>query len=122
MTPFGSLLRFYRNERGIPLTDLARQIPLSVKILSAIETGRRRPPGREDISAIAKVLNLIPTEAAALAEAAQYSTPLLRLPENATPREYRLAHRVVSSLRRLSEPEMAAIHAVLDGELNLLRR
>lgn len=115
MTPFGSLLRFYRQERGIPLKVLAVRIGISQKNLSALESGARRPPEDNKIADICTSLTLSADERHALLEAARFSSPLIRLPGNANPQEYRLVHRVIASLRQLSAREITAIHTVLDG-------
>lgn len=115
MSPFGLVFRYLRNERGVPLKTLAAGLELSEKILSAIETGRRRPPNESQLSKIKKILRLNEEESRSLAEAARYSETRVRIPMRAKPMEYRLVHRLVEAVGGLSEQQVATIHTVLDS-------
>ena len=119
MSPFGSLLRYYRNERGIPPKELAAELGVSDKKISAIEIGRRRPPDEKDLARICKYLSLTEAESAALYEAAQLSHPHVRIPDNATPREYRLVHHFVRALGHLSDNQINVIHKTLNQRAGL---
>ncbi len=114
MSPFGSLLRYHRNERGILLKALAAELGISEKSLSAVETGRRRPFPDKEIERICKILRLTETESAALREAAQQSRPHLRIPTGVSPHRYRLAYRFIQSLEKLSEDQITAIQRALN--------
>lgn len=119
MSPFGSLLRYYRNERGIPLKTLAAEIGVSEKILSAIEVRRRRPLDEKNIERICKFLDLTEEESTALNEAAQLSHTYVRIPTGASPLEYRLVHRFIQSLGHLSDTQIAVIYRTLDQRVGL---
>lgn len=113
VTPFGSLLRYFRNQRGIALKALAAKIHISPKVLYALESGIRRPPTGDDLLALSDALSLRPNEARALAEAAQDSVTTLRIPRAATAREYRLAHQLFRHLGRLSDEQIDGIETLL---------
>lgn len=114
MSPFGSLLRYLRNERGILLKALAAELGISEKSLSAVETGRRRPFPDKQIEKICKLLCLSETESAALKVAAQQSHPHLRIPTGVSPHKYRLAYSFIQSLETLSEDQVTIIQRTLD--------
>lgn len=116
MNPFGLQLRYYRKERGIPLKALAEKVRISEKTLSAIETGRRRPPAGDFLRAVCKHLGLNENESAALEQAALDSPPYIRIPQQATPVHYRLVHRLIRSLPALSGDQIAVIHSILDRD------
>ena len=113
MTPFGVLLRYHRNERGITLKELAIHLGASQKTLSAIETGRQRPLQGEQFDLLCDRLSLLPAQRSELADAANHSVAHLRIPDNATPREWRLAHLLMQSLGKLSSEQIESIHAAL---------
>lgn len=119
MNPFGLELRYFRKERGISLRGLAdalaiENINLPETALSAIENGRRRPLSGEQLAAVCKCLQLNSDETAVLVEAGLDSSSFLRIPPLATPRQYRLAHRLFRKLTTLTERQITVIHATLD--------
>lgn len=114
MTPFGSLLRYFRCDRGMSTRHLATQVGFSQKCICAIEAGRKLPPQGEAFDQICRYLELTNSEKSALLDAARRSHNRLRIPTTATPRHYQLAHRVVESLEQLSSRQIQTIHAVLD--------
>ena len=113
MTPFGVLCRYYRNERGVTLKHLARQLGITQKTLSAIETGRQRPLQGEQFDLLCSCLGLLPAERDELADAANHSVAHLRIPDSATPREYRLVHQLIQSLGTLSAEQIESIQSAL---------
>lgn len=114
MSPFGALLRYLRNERGVDLRTLATQVGLGEKVLSAVETGRRRPLKKDQLEKIKKILRLNEEEAALLLEAARYSEARVRIPLTAKPNEYRLIHRMVEAVGGLSDHQLELMQSVLD--------
>lgn len=121
VNPFGLQLRFFRIDRGMSLSGLAdalarENISLNESILSAIETGRRGPLRGDQLAAVCKCLQLSGEEAAALAEAGLDSARFAQIPREATPRQFRLVHRLIRKLPTLSERQIAAIHATLDHD------
>ncbi len=115
MSPFGLMLRYMRNERGISLKSLAARVGISQKSLSAIETGRRHPPDQGLVEKISQALELGATEIHRLRESVNHSSPAIRIPYGATPRAYRLVHRLINRLDRLSARDMESIQAILES-------
>ena len=58
MNPFGTYVRTKREEAGMTLTELARQLEISPAYWSRIETGRENPPKDELIKKAATILGL----------------------------------------------------------------
>ena len=58
MNPFGIYVRTKREEVGMTLTELARQLEISPAYWSRIETGRENPPKDELIRKAATILGL----------------------------------------------------------------
>lgn len=58
MNPFGTYVRTKREEVGMTLTELARQLEISPAYWSRIETGRENPPKDELIKKAATILGL----------------------------------------------------------------
>ena len=58
MNPFGTYVRTKREEVGMTLTELARQLEISPAYWSRIETGRENPPKDELIRKAATILGL----------------------------------------------------------------
>jgi len=58
MNPFGTYVRTKREEVGMTLTELARQLEISPAYWSRIETGRENPPKDELIKKAAAILGL----------------------------------------------------------------
>ena len=57
-TPFGQTVRKRREEIGLGLRELARQVPMAAAYLSKIERGQFKPPAEEKIVKIADILDL----------------------------------------------------------------
>ncbi len=104
-----------RNERGISLKTLAARVGISQKSLSAIETGRRHPPDQGLVEEISQALELSAAETHRLQESVNHSSPVIRISYGATPRAYRLVHRLVSRLDRLSVQDIEAIQVILEN-------
>lgn len=58
MNSFGTYVRTKREEVGMTLTELARQLEISPAYWSRIETGRENPPKDELIKKAATILGL----------------------------------------------------------------
>jgi transcriptional regulator with XRE-family HTH domain len=56
----GALVRKYRRERGLTLTELAGRLPMSASNLSRLELGAQGPPADEVIAGLAKGLEIDP--------------------------------------------------------------
>jgi len=57
---FGKLVRNARERRDMTLTELARQVDVSIAYLSRIERDRENPPPDRLVTALAKALDLAP--------------------------------------------------------------
>ena len=114
MTPFGALLRYFREDRGISQHEMGRRLAEDSKLVSAIETGRRRPPKGEKLRRIRDVLLLSEAEFNQLSEAAEHSGYTLKIPREISPRRLQLAHRLVNSLGGLQQDQLTAIQAILE--------
>lgn len=115
MTPFGQLLRRERQERGLLLGDLAKQLRISSPYLSQLETGQRFvPDGFED--KVIKALSLSPTDANALRRAASVSRTHynIQLQRDATTEDRTLASDLAESFARLSPDAKASLRKILE--------
>ena len=68
LTPFGKLIRQYRNDKGLRLLDLAQRLELSPAFVSGVETGRKSIPDGY-VTAVTRALNLTAAESRALRHA-----------------------------------------------------
>ena len=114
MTPFGALLRYYREERGLSQFEMARQLSVDSKYISSIETGRRRPPSSELMSALYATLRLTEDQQSQLKMAAQNSSYVIRIPRSISPIGLQLVHRLVRCLEGLRPDQISAIQAFIE--------
>lgn len=119
MTPFGALLRSYRNERGITATALGRPLKLTRREISALETGRRGPPEEPILLEIREALDLTPGEYQALQQAALHSARTVRIPKDVSPNGVRLVHELVGSLGRLRPSQLVTISQFIKREAGM---
>lgn len=115
MTPFGALLRYYREVRGYSQQRIAQRISSDSKIISAIETGRRLPPEGDDFERLCAALNLSEDERRKLGQAAQESSYIIRISREETPRNIQFIHRVVKSLGDLGPEQVSMIEDLIQG-------
>lgn len=113
MSPLGSLLRFFRNERNITPAELGRPLKLDRKDISALETGRLGPPDEAVLLKIRDVLHLTSTEYQALLDAARHSTRTVRIPRQTSPGKFRLVHELMHSLDDLNPSQVDEIRRVI---------
>jgi DNA-binding XRE family transcriptional regulator len=109
-------MRFYRAERGLSQAELARRAGMEQRVLSAIETGRRRISGESEFMSLLNALALCEPEARQLREAQNMSSRRIRLPVDVTPRELRLIHQLASRVGDLGEEQIAQISRALKIE------
>lgn len=117
MTPFGELLRRERQERGLLLGDLAKQLRISVPYLSQIETGQRFvPDGFED--KVIKVLGLCQNDANAIHRAAAQSRSqyTINLDNSTSPEDRGLASELAMTFARLSPEAKAKLREAIKGD------
>lgn len=104
--PFGLLLRIYRISHGVSQRTLAEQVGLSERVLSSIETGRRRPPPDFAFAALKKACGLSAAEIQRLRDVAGMSSYRVRIPSSASAREILLVHRLIRSIGTLSTEQI----------------
>lgn len=118
MTPFGARLRELRAQRGVTLKELAATLQVSAAYLSALEHGRRGQPSAGLVHQVNEFFGLIWDDAEEMARLARQSQPKVTLDTGGlSPEATALANRLAGEIRRLSPEAVAAIGAVLDGEV-----
>lgn len=104
MTPFGQLMRYWRAEKQVTLTELSNFLDVSPAYLSALEHGKRGRPSFAMVDQICSYLNLIWDDAEALKQAAIYSHPKPVInTSDLSPQAVRLANLLAQNIDRLSE-------------------
>ena len=114
MTPFGIELRRLREERGINQKGLARLLGVPERLLSEVETGRRRPDALGDLGGVVEILDLSEFESRQLRESARLSSFSLTISREASPREIRAMNRLNLLLGRLTPKEISKLDQVID--------
>lgn len=79
LSKFGKTVRKLRIDKGVTLKAMAETLGKTSAYLSAVETGRKNPPGRL-VEQIATYFNLPPHEAEGLQQAAEESRTEVTLP------------------------------------------
>jgi transcriptional regulator with XRE-family HTH domain len=113
MTPFGLRLKFVRQCRGYSQLRLAELLRVSSRTISTLETGRRRPPSRDELERIGMTLGLGPEELRGLVEAAAISGYRVSIPVEAAPREIELVHLLVKQLGTLTDAQLMTLSSAL---------
>jgi transcriptional regulator with XRE-family HTH domain len=122
MTPFGERVRRLRRERGLLLKDMAAHLGVSSAYLSALERGERGKPTWTLIQGVIHYFNIIWDEADELARLADLSEPRVKVETGSTtPRKTLFANRLAREIAALSDQEVEALLAVLDGALERCR-
>ena len=116
MTPFGERVRRLRQERGLLLKDMAAHLGVSSAYLSALERGERGKPTWSLIQGTLHYFHIIWDEADELARLADMSDPRVKVDTAGTsPGATLLANRLAREIGSLTETEIEALLAVLDG-------
>ena len=116
MTPFGEKVRQLRQERGLLLKDMAAHLGVSSAYLSALERGERGKPTWSLIQGTLHYFHIIWDEADELARLADMSDPRVKVDTAGTsPGATLLANRLAREIASLTETEIEALLAVLDG-------
>ncbi len=116
MTPFGERVRQLRQERGLLLKDMAAHLGVSSAYLSALERGERGKPTWSLIQGTLHYFHIIWDEADELARLADMSDPRVKVDTAGTsPGATLLANRLAREIASLTETEIEALLAVLDG-------
>lgn len=114
MTPFGQRLRRIRDERRLPLKDMAAGLQVSPAYLSAMEHGHRGQPNRRFVHRVCQYLQIIWDEAEELQRLADISHPRVVVDTaGLSPAATELANRLAE---RIGELDEAAIERML-GEV-----
>ncbi len=123
MTPFGERVRQLRRERGLLLKDMAAHLGVSSAYLSALERGERGKPTWTLIQGVIQYFNIIWDEADHLARLADLSDPRIKIDTaSTTPRRTLLANRLARELGTLTEDDVEALLALLDGAQERARK
>jgi transcriptional regulator with XRE-family HTH domain len=123
MTPFGERVRRLRRERGLLLKDMAAHLGVSSAYLSALERGERGKPTWTLIQGVIHYFNIIWDEADELARLADLSEPRVKIDTGSTtPRKTLFANRLAREIGGLTDEDIVALLAVLDGALDRARR
>jgi transcriptional regulator with XRE-family HTH domain len=117
MTPFGERVRALRAERGLTLKRMAADLDLSAAYLSALEHGRRGPPSWGLVQRVCAYFDIIWDEAEALTRLARRSHPRVVVDTaGLSPRATELANMLAERIAELTEEDLAALRAQLDGK------
>jgi len=112
-SPLAVLLKYHRSRQGLSQKGLAYEAGLSVKALSALESGRRLPPNEATLRKLSRTLELSDRDLGELVQAATYSNYTVRIPDAASPDEMRLVHRLVRAVGRLTRSEIRRMASLL---------
>lgn len=114
MTPLGARLRALREERGVTLKDMARELRVSSAYLSALEHGRRGKPTWSLLQRIITYFNVIWDEAEELQRLAELSDPKVTIDTGGlAPEATELANRLATEIGRLSPEDLVFLKAEL---------
>lgn len=116
MTPFGVLLRYYREQRGLSQRSFSDRLGITNRALSSMETGKRRPPTDATIQRMGDILHLSAAELASLRQTTAVSTYTIRVSREVSPDRLVLAHQFVGGLATLGSDQIAAIRRMLDAD------
>jgi transcriptional regulator with XRE-family HTH domain len=123
MTPFGERVRQLRRERGLLLKDMAAHLGVSSAYLSALERGERGKPTWTLIQGVIHYFNIIWDDADELVRLADLSDPRVKIDTaGTTPRATLFANRLAREIGSLSDADLEALMAVLDGAQERGRR
>ena len=114
MTPLGARLRSLREERGVTLKDMARELRVSSAYLSALEHGRRGKPTWSLLQRMITYFNVIWDEAEELQRLAELSDPKVTIDTGGlAPEATELANRLAADIGRLSPDDLVFLKAEL---------
>jgi len=118
MTPFGAKVRAYREERGLTLKAMARDLQISEAYLSSLEHGYRGRPSEALVVQVCEYFNLIWDDYEEMHRLAALSHPKVTVDTSGlTPTHTELANTLAEKIRGLSDQDAAAILARLRGDL-----
>lgn len=118
MTPFGELMRKWRDEKGKTLNEQAAFLEVSPAYLSALEHGKKGKPSFAMVDQICVFLDLIWDEAEAVKQAAMLSHPKPVVnTASLSPQAVRLANLLAQNIDRLSAEECQSLADELEKRL-----
>ncbi|MCB1378702.1 MAG: helix-turn-helix transcriptional regulator [Alphaproteobacteria bacterium] len=122
MTPFGDRMRRLRQERGVTLKDMAREIGVSSAYLSALEHGKRGRPGWHLIQRILTYFNIIWDDAEEVVRLARISHPRITIDTSGlSPKATEVANRLADEIGKLDQASLDEILMVLDRGRHRIR-
>lgn len=111
-----------REQRGITLKHLAAALQVSPAYLSALEHGKRGAPSAGLVYQVNEFFGLIWDDAEELAALARLSNPRVTVnTAGLTPEQTALANRLAQTIHRLPPETVAAMHAVLDTSVPVVK-
>jgi len=110
MSPFGIIVRSYRNQKGISLKTLANALGVTSTFLSALERGKRRKPSRKIVDGIISFFNLDNDRINELEEAVRYSDTRPKIPSDARPEVYTAIHNMIMNADDIQDYELQIIN------------
>ena len=110
MTPFGVLMRYWRETKQKTLQDQATFLDVSAAYLSALEHGKKGRPSFVMVDQVCVFLDLIWDEAEALKQAAALSHPKPVIDASALSADaVRLSNLLALNIDRLSEEDCKSL-------------
>ena len=110
MTPFGDLMRYWRQQKDKSLKDQAAFLDVSPAYLSALEHGKRGKPSFALVDQICVYLELIWDDAEAVKQAAMLSHPKPTIDaSDLSPQAVYLANLLAQNIDRLSAEDCQAL-------------
>ena len=118
MTPFGAKVRAYREERGLTLKAMAKDLEISEAYLSSLEHGYRGRPSEALVVQVCEYFNLIWDDYEEMHCLARVSHPKVTVDTSGlTPAHTELANTLAERIRDLPEADAKAMLARLRGDL-----
>jgi transcriptional regulator with XRE-family HTH domain len=114
MTPLGHKLRQMREERGVTLKDMAKELRVSSAYLSALEHGKRGKPTWILLQRIIAYFNVIWDEAEDLQRLAELSDPKVTIDTGGlAPEATEFANRLAIDIGNLNREDLAFLKTEL---------
>lgn len=114
MSPFATLLKSLRINRGLRQTELAELVGYEQSYVSALELDIKGPPNQEFISHLVGALELSQIEQDTLNEAVAASERKLRVPPRASNEIYLLLHKLRQQIDHLHPAKIQLINSALN--------